>query len=423
MSRAEPLLPPHVRRRLFIAGVLGMTALLLFLRPGMERSPWAMLRLFHTDVREENFRHMERIFPARELPASSTPFVFPVNKGTLPATYEFNGEQRHIGDYLTRTHSTGLLVLRDGVITHEEYRLGADAQSRFTSWSVAKSVVATLVGIAVQEGSIRSLDDKVPAYVPEYAGTAWADVRVRDLLRMASGIAFEERYDAHFSDIQRVFHKVYLLGQPIDAAVRDYPAAADEQPPGSRFHYISIDTQVLANVLRHATGKSLIDYAGEKLWQPLGMQDSALWNVDGEGTELAYCCLNTTLRDYAKLGQLYLQGGQWNGRPLLSPDWIRESTQRSEPWLAAGVATPERGYGYQWWVPPAAEGEFFANGIWGQVVWVDTRRGVVIVRTAADPDFQDNMAETIAALRGIARGLPAPATTAPPAPATPAGTP
>lgn len=405
MSPEQPRLPPHLRRRLFIAALASLGALLLYLRPGVDHSPWTMLRLFHADVRVENFRNMDHVFPSRTLPASTRPQAFARQDATLPATYLFNGEQRHIGDFLTRTESTGLLVLHNGAVVHEEYRLGADAQSRFTSWSVAKSVVATLVGIAVKEGSIRSLDDTVASYVPGYAGSAWAPVTVRDLLRMASGIEFDETYDAQFSDIQRVFHKVYVLGRPVDDAIRDYPAAANEQPPGTRFHYISIDTQVLANVLRHATGRTLTDYASEKLWQPLGMQDDARWSVDGEGTELAYCCLNTTLRDYAKLGQLYLQNGNWQGQALLPSDWVSESTQRSEPWLAAGTAQPERGYGYHWWVPPAADGEFFANGIWGQVIWVDARRGVVIVRTAVDPAFQANTAEMIAAMRGIARGL------------------
>lgn len=405
---ANEWISPRTRRRLFVASVLALAALLVFLRPGVERSPWAMFRLFHADVRAENFRHMERVFPSRALHASSTPHVFAQREATLPATYSFAGSERHIGDFLTRTHTTGLLVLHDGALVHEEYRLGADATSRFTSWSVAKSVVATLVGIALKEGKVRSLDDTVAAYVPDYAGTAWANVTVRDLLRMASGIDFNEVYDAQFSDIQRVFHKTYLLGQPIDVAVRDYPAAASEQPPGSRFHYISIDTQVLANVLRHATGEALVDYAQTRLWQPLGMQDHAIWNVDGEGTAMAFCCLNTTLRDYAKFGQLYLQNGQWNGASLLPGDWVRESTQRPEPWLAAGTATAARGYGYHWWIPPGSDGEFFANGIWGQVIWVDSRRGVVIVRTAADPEFESNIAETIAAMRGIAGGLTAP---------------
>lgn len=400
---------PRLRRRLTVAVLLLVVAVLVMLRPGLERSPWAMLRLFHADVRVENFRHLERVFPVRELPASSNPQPFPVALQPLAPHYLFEGRTLAVADFLARSQTTSLLVLRDGVIVHEEYRLGATRDDRFTSWSVAKSVVATLVGIALREGAIGSLDDRVAQYVPDYAGTAWADVSIRDLLRMASGIAFDERYDTQFSDIQWVMQAAFLLGVPIDQTVGAYPAAAAEQPPGSRFHYISVNTQVLANVLRHATGERLADYVQSRLWEPLGVERGTSWALDGsQGMEIGYCCLNATARDYARLGQLYLQQGQWQGQALLPADWVRESTRRDEPWLQPGTALPGRGYGYHWWVPPAAEGEYFANGIWGQVVWVDEPRRVVIVKTSADPDFQANIPETIAFMRGIARGMAAP---------------
>lgn len=394
-------------RRILVIGAFLMVGLLSWMRPGIDQSPWAMLRLFHADVRAENFRQMDRVFPSRSIAGSSAPqpFARSGNPLELPAHYTFNGQALPTASFIERTQTAGLLVLRDGVIVHEQYRLGANEDSRFTSWSVGKSFVATLVGMALKDGKIRSLDDRVADYVPDYAGSAWENVTLRDLLRMASGIEFDERYDTQFSDIQRVMQRVYLFDVPMDEAVRGYPSAAGEQPPGSRFHYISINTQVLANVLRHATGQRLTDYLYEKLWQPLGMESGASWSVDRRGTEIAYCCLNATLRDYAKLGQLYLQQGLWQGVPLLPADWVRESTRRDEPWLQAGQAQPGRGYGYHWWLPPAANGEYFANGIWGQVVWVDEVRGVVIVKTGADPGFQANIAETIAFMRGIAASL------------------
>lgn len=402
---------PLWRRRLLAGSVLCTLAVLAWLRPGMDHSPWAMLRLFDADVRAENFRGMDRIFPSRAIPASARPQPFARATPTasaLPPRYHFNGQSLSVAGFIARTQTTGLLVLKDGEVIHEEYRLGAGANSRFTSWSVGKSFVATLTGIALQEGTIRSLDDTVAQYVPDYAGSAWANVRIRDLLRMASGIRFDERYDTRFSDIQRVLQHAYVLGTPVDDTVRNYPAEATEQPPGSRFHYISVNTQVLANVLRHATGQRLTDYLWAKLWNPLGMEAAAYWSLDAvDGREVGYCCLNATLRDYAKLGQLYLQQGRWQGTQLLAAEWVQESTRRPESWLQAGVAQPERGYGYHWWIPPGADGEYFANGIWGQVIWVDERQGVVIVKASADPAFQANMAETIAFMRGIARGLPA----------------
>lgn len=406
---------PALRRRLFaLVLLLVALAFLGWLRPGYAHSPWTMLRLFDADVRVANFRQMEHIFPARELPPSATPQPFPRAERPLPGYYEFDGATRMVSDFLVRTQTTGLLVLRDGVIVREEYRMGASADTRFTSWSLAKSVVATLAGIALKEGAIRSLDDRVTVYLPDYAGTAWENATVRDLLRMSSGITFDERYDTRFSDVQRVFHHAFLLDTPLPEVARSYGERPPAFTPGTRMHYNSINTQVLAQVVQAATGRPLLDYAGEKLWQPLGMQDPALWNIDNqpgeEATPLAFCCLNVTLRDYARLGQLYLQQGVWNGVALLPADWVTESTRRQEPWLQAGVAQPDRGYGYHWWVPPGADGEYFANGIWGQSIWVDEKRRVVIVKTSADPEFQAHMAETIAAMRGIARGLELPGT-------------
>ncbi len=398
-------------RRSWLIGlpIVVVLALLAWLRPGVACSPWTQLGLFDANTRVENFRHMERIFPTRSIAAATQPQPFPRAEQPLPVYYQFDGATRLISDFLTRTETTGLLVLKNGAILREEYHLGADQNSRFTSWSLAKSYVATLIGIAVKDGAIHSLDDKVTVYLPQYAGTMWANVSLRDLLRMSSGVTFDERYDARYSDIQRVFHSAFLFREPMLDVVRRYGERPAEFTPGTRMHYVSINTQVLADVLHAATGKSVSTYLQEKLWQPLGAEQDAIWNVDAQegaaADEIAFCCLSATLHDYARLGQLYLQQGHWQGQALLPADWVRESTRRSEPWLQAGVAAPERGYGYHWWVPPAADGEYFANGIWGQVIWVDERHGVVIVKTSVDPDFQAHLPETIAALRSIARGL------------------
>ncbi len=371
-------------------------------RPWSPWSPWKMLKLFSPEVREQNFQHMDRIFPARPLHRSSQPFGFASSPLPLPRRYEFNGQYHAIEDFMAKTHTSGLMVLRDGVILHEEYRLGAGPTSTLTSWSMAKSVVATLVGIAHKEGKIPSLDDKASKYIPELQGRAYGEATVKDILRMSSGVKFDENYASLTSDIRRLFYKVFLLDLSIDDAVKNLPA---EYAPGTKFHYKSVDSQVLAWILRRATGQSVTQYAQEKLWQPLGMQDEAFWNLDHpDGNELAYCCLNTSLRDYAKLGQLYLQKGVWNGEQLLPADWVQESTKRPEPWLAAGNGYPERGYGYHWWVPKNPDQEFFANGIWGQHIFVDEKSRMVIVKTSVDPDFQQNTAEMIAFMRGLVKG-------------------
>lgn len=400
-----------MRSRLWL---LTLTALLLLLagfmvRPWSPWSPWKMLTLFSPEQRAYNFQHMDRIFPARALARSHHPQAFAVaaTPAPLPTHYVFQGQRRGLQDFLQKTQSSGLMVLKDGVIVHEEYRLGAGPESQLTSWSMAKSVVATLVGIALKEGHIHSLHDKVSRYIPELQGQAYGETTVQDLLRMASGIRFDENYASLSSDIRILFYKVFLGGMPIDKAVATLPA---EHAPGTVFHYKSVDSQVLAWVLRRATGQSLSRYAELKLWQPLGMQDPAYWNLDhAGGNELAYCCLNASLRDYAKIGQLYLQQGRWQGQQLLPADWVVQSTQRPEPWLAPGHGYAERGYGYHWWVPRAADQEFFANGVWGQTIYVAPKAGVVIVKTSVDPDFKAHTAEMIAVMRALVAAYANPA--------------
>lgn len=400
----------RLRTALIVPGLLLLAAAILFLtRPWSSWSPWQMNQLFWKSQRVQNFQHMDRLFPSHPLQASTAPFVFPRAEKPflLPATYVFEGNHRLTEAFLDKTTTTGLLILRDGQVVHEQYRHGATRTSTLTSWSMAKSVVATLVAIALKEGSIRSLDDKAETYVPELRGKAYGQARIRDLLRMASGVKFDETYDNRLSDIQKVFYKTFIFNQPIDDAAANYPA---EDPPGTRFHYKSMDTQILSWVLRRATGSPITAYAQKKLWQPLGMQDKGFWNTDFHGNELGYCCLNISLRDYAKLGQLYLQQGQWNGQQLLPADWVRESTKRPEPWLTAGHGYPERGYGYHWWVPKNPDQEFFANGVWGQTIFVDEKTRTVIVKTSVDPDFKANTAEMIAFMRGMVKGLaPGPA--------------
>ncbi len=390
-------------RLLLVSLAIAILLLAAFIfRPWSPWSPWKMNGIFAASSRVENFQHMDRIFPSRVLAASASPFVFPKTGQSLPTSYRFGEEARTTADFMTKTNTTGLLVLKDGVVLHEEYRLGASPTSTLTSWSMAKSVVATLVGMALMEGKITSLDDKVSRYLPELATDAYGEATIRDLLRMASGVRFDERYSRPFSDIRMLFYRVFIFGQPIDEVVAHLPK---EDAPGTHFHYKSVDSQMLARVLRAATGESVTAYAERKLWQPLGMQNAAFWNLDRvDGNELAYCCLNASLRDYAKLGQLYLQQGQWQGRQLLPADWVQESTKRPEPWLAAGNGYEERGYGYHWWVPRNPDQEFFANGIWGQHIFVDEKAGMVIVKTSVDPDFAANTAEMIAFMRGVVAG-------------------
>jgi len=393
-----------------IAAVLVLLAggIYLFLaRPWSQYSLLEMNSLFAASKRVSNFRHMDQIFPAEPIAGAPRRSEFRRRERPLRVRYRFGGEERNLGGFLRRVSATGLLVVKDGRIVHERYLQGGAPGSRFTSWSMAKSFVATLVGQALAEGRIESLEDLIGDYVPELAGGAYGSVPIRHVLQMSSGIDFDETYDSRFSDINLFFLKLFVLGRSAGSVIGDYDSAG---PSGREFHYASIDTQALGMLVSAVYGRPLTEVLEERLWHRLGGA-SAYWNIDdtdGSGTPIAFCCLNARLRDYARLGQLYLQQGRWRGERLLPAGWVRRATTPGAPFLQPG-ALPERygsrGYQYQWWVPKGSRREYFAAGIWGQYIYVSEPDGVVIVRTAADPDYREHGEESIAVFRAIGDAL------------------
>jgi CubicO group peptidase (beta-lactamase class C family) len=392
---------------LFLALLTGLA--LLYFRPWAEFRPSTMNSLFKPENRLEYFRSMERVFPSRPILASTEASAFAVgNKITLPANFAAASGQQATGEFLDRTDTTSLVVIKNGQLVFEQYYKGAKADSRLTSWSVAKSFLSTLVGIALSEGKIKSLDDKVSVYLPELAGKPYGDSTVLSLLQMASGIRFDETYSNPLADINTLFYRTFIFDQRVNSVVANHERL---RPPSTLFNYISSDSQVLSHVLARATGVSVADYLQAKLWQPLGMQRSAFWSLDRGlqegGQELGFCCLNATARDFAKLGQLYLQQGQWQGKTIVPAQYIQLATR---PQRAFQQPDPKRydamGYALHWWVPAnrptvTEQTEFMARGVWGQSIWVDQARQTVIVRTAVDPKYRDNWTTSIALFRAI----------------------
>ncbi|MCU0801875.1 MAG: beta-lactamase family protein [Rhodobacteraceae bacterium] len=292
---------------------------------------------------------------------------------------------------------TGLVILKDGAVVHESYLLGTTQADRRISWSVAKSFLSVLFGIVQAEGAIASLDDPVTRYAPTLVGSAYDGASVHDVLTMSSGVAFNEDYLDFYSDINKM-GRVLALGGSMDGFAAGLTARAAE--PGSRWHYVSIDTHVLGMVIRGATGRDIPELMEEKLLQPLGLQDDVVMLTDGDGVSFVLGGLNMTTRDYARLGQLVLQKGAWQGQQIVPSDWIVASTT---PQAADGSA-----YGYQWWIPAdAAAGEVMAQGIYGQYIYINPGQGVVIAVNAADRGFEDaGVAEgNVAMFRAIAAGL------------------
>ena len=388
--------------------IAAAAAVAWWFRPWSEYSPAETIRLATSRDRVESFRSMEDTYPYRPVEGAETRYVFPRAAGEIGTEYQWQGRRRTLDDYAEDWVITGLMLVQGGEVVLERYFRGETPESRHTSWSVAKSVVATLTGRALMEGRIESLDDRVADYAPEYEGTAYGETSIRHLLEMSSGIDFEEEYERADGDARRLFLDTMIFNKDIDGSLAKLER---DRAPGQDHHYISPNSAVLAAVVRGAYGEeTLTPILEDKLFRPLGMA-SATWLLDRRGgKELGYCCLQATLEDYAKLGQLYLQGGVVGTERVVPADWPRfvstppRESHVPDDTLEAGIG---RGYGHHFWLPPARRpsamsGEYFMAGYNGQIVWIDPANDVVIAMTSADPDFVSKSPEWIAMFRALA---------------------
>lgn len=398
----------YKRPLLLLAALFGCFVVLFLGQQGLRL--WHFHTLFSPERIAENFRSMPELFGSREIARRGT--VLPLKEAprTLPSSFQFQGQTVAVSDWLASSGTTGLLVMAADKVAYEQYFQGNDQQSRAISWSVGKSFVSALIGIALAEGSIRSLDDPVSDYAPSLRGSGYDGVPLRDVLQMASGIDFSEDYGDPQAGINRLGQTI-ALGGSVDAWVAGLRRAV---APGREHHYVSVDTQVLGMVLKGATGRSLADYMADKLWSRLGVECPGRWLIDGHGAEIAFGGLNLCLRDYARFGLLYLHNGRnLAGEQIVPAHWVQESVQPQQDYLRPGryqeEGQPNLGYGYQWWVPQSDEGEFMAVGVYGQFVYVNPARAVVIAKTSAYAPYNvDGIRmeyQSLEAFRAIARNL------------------
>ena len=315
--------------------------------------------------------------------------------------YRYQGTMRDIPDYLERHPATGLLIAVGDTILMERYRYARTDRHRFVSQSMAKTITAMLIGVAVDEGAIRSIDQTAAEYVPGLAGTAYGGTSIRDLLHMASGVAYVETYDGN-DDSARMGRAMFDRNGP--GTVRAVAQFNNrEVPAGTRFHYAGSETVTLGLVLAAATKTTLARYAETRLWQPLGAEADATWMIDPSGHEPAQCCFSAVLRDWARLGLMLAHDGAWNGRQIIPKAWILDATSVQAPWLAPRVATPFYGYGYQVWLLPGPRRQFALLGIYGQAIFVDPAAKLVLVHTAArvKPSRDPMAAEVVALWQGL----------------------
>jgi CubicO group peptidase (beta-lactamase class C family) len=275
-----------------------------------------------------SYRHLDEILPTRTIRAADDPLRLKNGDPVGPIEYRFDGEARSLDDYADAARMTGLIAVRNGEVRFERYSRGATADSRLTGMSITKSVVSTLVGMALHEGLIDDLSDPIDRYVPALAGNGHAGVTIEAVLQMSSGIDFTEAYGDPGSDSARLWDAV---ADPRSTPVTDILLARGSQaPPDTRFNYNPLDTQALGWLVRSVTGDDLSTYLTESIWRPAGMRGDATWVLDGAGNtanEVAYCCLNARLRDWARFGMLFAQDGGINGTRLLPASWIERATE------------------------------------------------------------------------------------------------
>ena len=278
-----------------------------------------------------------------------------------------------IDAYMTGQRAAALVIVHDGKLRLERYGLGFGPDGRWTSFSVAKSITSTLVGAALKDGAIRSMDDKVSEYLPQMKGSAYDEVSIRQLMTMTSGVRWNEDYADPASDVARFNN--HKPEEGVDALVsymRRLPRAA---PPGTRWNYSTGETNLVGVLLSHATGKTLSAYLSQKIWVPAGMEQQATWILSRTGQEISGCCLQAATRDFARFGLFLLDGARIDGQSIVPDGWLAEATSSR-----TDIGVPGRGYGYQWWTYD--DGSYTARGIFGQAIFIDPKRRLVIVSNA-----------------------------------------
>ncbi len=376
-----------------------------YYRPWSDYSPSEMADLSDPSKYVENFRSMGDKIPYRTVSRGDDTSQFDELPGPLEFTYNYDGELKTLEQFHEESTTTSLIVVKDGAILHERYFQGSNRESLFTSWSVAKSFVATVIAIALQEGLIQSLDDPAQKYATQFSDTDFGASSIRSLLAMSTGVEFNEDYFSEDSDIRPFFFDSFVLGKNPDELLAPFKRTRSEF---TDFHYISSNSHVLSAVLRAVYKKPLAEIMAEKIWQPLGMEADGTWlqhRKGDDGLALGYCCLNARSRDYARFGQFYLDAylNQTSSKIELPESWARALAKPASPvHRPGGKLYSGRGYSNHFWLPPANPGVFFAAGVYGQYIWIDPARNLVIVRTSADPEFIPRFAESALVFEAIA---------------------
>jgi CubicO group peptidase (beta-lactamase class C family) len=339
------------------------------------------------DKAVRTYSSMEKIFPTRTIKAGKAPYPLPGSDQPIVALgFQSGGKTYDLPDYVALNRVVGLLILKEGKIVFEHYDFGFTPTARWMSMSLAKSFVSTLVGAAIQDGYITSIDDPVTKYLPQLAGSAYVNVSLRDLMMMASGVKWNETYVDPASDRRKLL-ELQIAGNKPGAIFDHMRSLSKASEPGAAFNYNTGETILVGEIVQAATGMHLADYLSQKIWSPLGMQSDASWWLDSpDGHEVGGSGILATLRDFGRFGQFILDGAQIDGSKIV-PDWWLADATSAKPLVGVNSAY---GYGYQWWTVKAEagsahDGAFMGRGIYGQYLYINPKDKVVVVGLGARP--------------------------------------
>ena len=282
--------------------------------------------------------------------------------------------------YMTDQRTAGLVIIQDGKIRLEKYGLDFSGEGKWTSFSVAKSFSSTLVGAAIKDGYIKSIDDKVSAYISDLKGSAYDDVSIQQLLTMTSGVKWNEDYGDKKSDV--ALFNAHKAEPGVDVTVSYMRKLPREAPAGSKWVYKTGETNLIGVLVSSATKKNLSAYLSEKIWAPFGMEQDASWLLGPTGHEISGCCIQASTRDFARMGLFMLGGGVAGGKSVLPDGWIAAATTKQ-----ADIGEADSGYGYQWWT--MNDGTYAAQGIFGQGIFIDPKRKLIIASNSNWPQATD----------------------------------
>jgi CubicO group peptidase (beta-lactamase class C family) len=370
----------------------------------------ARRHMLDASVNTLTFHSMDHLFFTRKVTRSGAVWELPKRDAVLSFGYTFDGKQFTPAEFIDRTYTNALVILKHGTIVYEDYRNLTDQHTKFVSFSMAKSITSLLIGMAVADGQIKSLDDAITRYVPELKGSGYEGVTIRQVMQMRSGVHYDERYDfGAKSQAQQVFE---------EAIVRNVKRFADLAPslkrgmaPGAKFNYSTMDTAVLGWMLERAVKQPLSTYMTAKLWEPLGAEADGFWMADGPpgmGRALNGMGFNAVARDYARIGQLMLQSGNVRGNQIAPREWVASSTTSTAiDGPKPPGEMPELGYGYQWWTLHGT-GAYTALGLQGQFVYIDPVTDTVVVKLSYfPPDDKGALeAESLVFFRAVSKWNP-----------------